>query len=104
MGKIEIYKIIPNGWNLGKSYLIAEKKSYKTSYNKIIEYFEVIKRCSIVGYEKKLVLSDSHKGVQYNKSELFEIYEYKCEDTKQDIICNSCEDCDWGFEINQNFY
>ncbi len=104
MGKVEIYKIIPNGWNLEKSYLIAEKKSYKTSYNKLIEYFEVIKRCSLVGYEKKLVLSDSLKGVHYNKKELFGIYKYKCEDTEQDIICNSCEDCDFGFEINQNFY
>ena len=76
----------------------------KLSNGKTYIGYEVIKRVGFNGYEKKMVITDSLKGLHYNESELDIIRDYKCEDTSQDIICNRCCDCDWGFELTQNFY
>ena len=104
MGGIELYTVTPKGWNIEKSFLIAKKIVSKLSNGKTYIGYEVIKRVGFNGYEKKMVITDSLKGLHYNESELDIIRDYKCEDTSQDIICNRCCDCDWGFELTQNFY
>lgn len=103
MGKIELYTITPKGWDGNNSFLIAKKVISKLSTGKTFVGYEVVKRCSIQGYEKKLLITDSLKGMHYNEFELDIIRVYKCEDTNQNIICNGCEDCDYGFELTQDY-
>jgi hypothetical protein len=104
MGKINLYKITPNGWDSKRNYLIAKKNDGKLSNGTILIRYEVLLRCSIQGYEKKLKKSTSLNGVEYTANELFCIEEYKCSDTEKDIICGNCNECDFGFEISYGFF
>ena len=104
MGDTNLYTVTPYGWDIEKSFLIAKKIVSQSSNGSVYVGYEVVKRVSFNGYERKMSITNSLKGVYYNQSELNTIRPYKCEDTSQDIICNRCCDCDWGFELTHNFH
>ena len=70
MGKIELYKATPQGWDEKRSYLILKKITTKLSYGKISERYEVVKRWSAQGFGSVGVFTESLKGVDYTKNEL----------------------------------
>tara|TARA_R110000823_G_scaffold303598_1_gene425039 strand:- start:208 stop:444 length:237 start_codon:yes stop_codon:yes gene_type:complete len=77
MGEVELYKGTPKGWDIKRSYLILKKVTNSLSYGKTFETYKVVKRWSAQGYGNLGVLTDSLKDVEYNKTELSVIIEYK---------------------------
>ena len=88
MREKEIYKAIPSGWDEDKNYLIVKKLISLTSYDSLVIMYEVIKRCSIVGWEKEKVYTNSLNGVQYNKNEIKIIKKYDTTDNDYSYIHN----------------
>lgn len=70
MGKVELYKSAPHGWDINRNYLIFKKIKGRYSSGLITERYEVTKRWSAQGYGEKGIFTNSLKGVEYTKNEL----------------------------------
>jgi len=76
MGEVEMFIACPIHWDLKKSYLIVKKVISKLSNGREFIGYEVLNRVTVCGYEKKLLVTESLKGMHYNKNEVNIISEF----------------------------
>ena len=73
MGEVEIYTATIGNWRESKSYLFLKKNIIQMSNGSTFERYEVIKRWNFQGDRKDPILTDSMKGIEFNKSELINL-------------------------------
>lgn len=70
-----MFKIVPNAWDVNKSYLIAKKSEESTSKGRTFTFYEVVNRRSFNTSTGEWGESESLKGVTFTKNELSQIIE-----------------------------
>ena len=70
---LELFKVVPNNWDVDRSFLVCKKhvshSSHLLNFKEFIRY-EVIERHSAQGYQVPWITTSSLKGCEYTPNEL----------------------------------